>query len=415
MHGLFIRSLLTAVSITFCCAPYALSQDLIPVSSRRNIGWSGQQESLPEPIQPQELDNLEIIPMDDAISTERMTTPLRSNVIGSNVIIQRYPDGRPQIRRGVMQDSEGNFMNHGLWKLFSSRGQVLAEGYFNEGFMDGTWQRWHSNEMGGLFDESPFNQFNGPYLSVATFTKGKLNGSWSIFDRERRKIFEMPYVNGKRNGRATWYFPNSMPMREVEFREGRLHGRLTEYNRQNRRTRETLFDDGQEVINRKEWYYKDQLKSEKSFLGPKTEFVEEDDWWNARPAGYETVGTELQHGTAREWHPNGQLRSAGQYKEGEQTGRFMWWHDNGQKQIEGQFSKGMKDGVWRWFHKNGRKAIEGEYAEDLEIGSWAWWTEEGDLEDRRDFSRETLEGIESGDALNLEVEEFPDLTIDSDT
>jgi len=37
------------------------------------------------------------------------------------------------------------------------------------------------------------------------------------------------------------------------------------------------------------------------------------------------------------------------------------------------------------------------------------------LEDRRDFSRETLEGIESGDALNLEVEEFPDLTIDSDT
>ncbi|MDG1809741.1 MAG: hypothetical protein P8I27_17735 [Pirellulaceae bacterium] len=422
MHGSLIQTFTMALLSCSIAVSEFQAQDLIPVSSRRIVGWSGQQESLPEPIQPQELESLSLIPMEIEPTPDYVGGP-----ITARTIVQRYPDGKPQISRGVRQDPQGNFINHGLWKLTSSRGQVMAEGYFKDGLMDGTWQRWHAGDSEGLFGEAPFNQFNGPFLSVANFSQGKLNGSWSIFDRDRRKVFEMPYVNGKRNGRATWYFPTSMPMREVEFRKGRLHGQLTEYNRQNRRTRETVFDDGQELITRKDWYFKDQLRAEKSFLGPKTEFMEEDDWWNARPAGYETVGTELQHGRAQEWYASGQLRNAGQYREGRQTGSFMWWHENGQKQIEGQFTAGKKNGIWRWYHKNGRKAIEGEYAQGLEINGWTWWTEDGKVEDQRDFSRENLEGIESdlegiestesldfGDEAVGE-EEFPDLNIDTDT
>ncbi len=407
-----ILPLILAVVLVPLAVPRSLSaQGLVPVNSRREVGWGNRPEPLPEPIQPQELDQLTLPRPIESIEPDYVGGPTRT----ADVITQRYPDGRPHVTRRIMQDEEGSFLNHGEWKLFSRRGDVMAEGNFREGLMDGAWQRWHAANSETLFLEPPFNQFTGPYLSTATFAAGKLDGAWTIFDRNRQKIFEMPYVNGKRNGRATWYFPNSQPMREVDFQDGQLHGQLVEYNRQGRRARESTFDRGQEIITRTDWYYRGQKQTEQMWLGPKMEFLTEDDWWNAQPAGYEATGEELQHGPTREWYSNGQLRLAGQYKEGKRVGTFMWWHENGRKQIEGQFLDGMKTGTWRWFHANGKRAIEGDYLQNVESGSWTWWDEFGALEDQRDFSMETLDAIETLENSSSDDDSFPDLSIDIDT
>jgi antitoxin component YwqK of YwqJK toxin-antitoxin module len=407
-----IQIILATLCLDVASCLTSRAQEMVPVNSRRTIGWGNSLDQLPEPIQPQSPEPEPLPrPTSDAGRPGYIGGPARS----SDTIIQRYPDGRPQVTRQVMQDAAGNFLNHGIWKLFSRRGEVMAEGEFNEGLMDGTWQRWHAVGSGGLFQEAPFNQFQGPWLSMATFRNGKLDGSWTIFDRSRRKILEMPYARGKRHGRATWYYPNGLPMREVDFSEGQLHGQLVEYNQQNRRTREAVYDEGQEIITRTEWYYRDQKRSESSYLGPKAEFLADDDWWNAQPAAYETTGDEVQHGPTREWYPNGQLRLAGQYRQGLQTGSFMWWHANGQKQIEGQFVNGLKNGRWRWFHASGRKAIEGEYDKDVEIGQWTWWNEFGELEDQRDFSLESLDGLETPDNSNFGEEALPELSLGIDT
>lgn len=375
-----------------CCAD---AQELVPVTSRREVGW-GNRSELPVPVN--------MLQENEYQFPEQQSEELPKYTGGptgqSEVITQRYPDGKPQVTRQVMQDQNGNFLNHGSWKLFNRRGQVLAEGEFKEGLMDGTWQRWHPADSTGLFREAPFNMFQGPFLSVATFSSGKLDGIWSIFDRFGRKIFDMPYSNGRRDGRSSWFRPNSNPMREVDFKEGQLHGQLVEYDQENKKTRDATFDQGQELITRTTYYFKEQKRAEHSFLGPKMEFLAEDDWWNAAPAPYETMGEELQHGPTREWYRNGQLRLAGQYKEGNQVGSFMWWHANGQKQIEGQFENGTKTGTWSWWHTNSEKAIEGGYDYNIEVGVWTWWNEFGQLEDQRDFSLESLnienlEGIES--------------------
>ncbi len=112
------------------------------------------------------------------------------------VVKQHYPDGKVQIEREVTQDLEGNYFNHGYWRLYGPAGQTLADGVFQYGLMEGPWSRWHPAQPEGLFRLRPFNLFRGPFLSTATFVAGKLDGVWTITDSSQRKIMEVAYREG---------------------------------------------------------------------------------------------------------------------------------------------------------------------------------------------------------------------------
>ncbi len=326
----------------------------------------------------------------------------------TEIIRQRYPDGKVQVERHVMQDETGSYRNHGPWILKSQRGDIMARGQFELGRMTGNWQRWHPVGSGGLFGESPFSLFRGPFLSTCGFAEGKLHGQWTVLDQQRRKILEIPYTTGKRDGIASWYWPNGVRMRQVQFVQGELNGDLIEWDRNNRVTRRVTFDRNRELLTRQTWFVKDQPKSEYHFLGAELEFSGDDDWWNAQPAAFEAVGTETQHGAALEWHPNGQLRMRGQFKEGMEQDEFAWWHENGQKQIAGSFVAGARQGKWRWWHANGSLAIEGDYHQDKPIGEWTWWDENGKIANSETMTDgsdvEELEGIPSVEMEGVEAQ-----------
>lgn len=415
-HGVFIIAILVFASID--CTRPAFGGDqktMVPVEQKRAMTW-GQPAALmiqpgleeltaPEPdgfttskISPQEQSG--DLSLDSLNQPEDISGSISEGFERSptEIIRQRYPDGKVQVERHVIQDESGSYRNHGLWTLKSRRGDVMAQGQFEMGLMSGNWQRWHPVGAGGLFAESPFNQFRGPFLSTCGFAEGKLHGLWTIMDQQRRKILEIPYTDGKRDGIASWYWPNGVRMRQVQFVNGVLNGDLIEWNRNNEITQRVTFDRNRELIIRKGWFVKDQPKSEYHFLGPELEFSGEDDWWNARPASFEIAGTETQHGPALEWHTNGQLRMRGQFLEGTEEGAFVWWHLNGQKQIEGTFDAGAREGKWRWWHANGSLAIEGEYHHDQAIGEWIWRDENGNI-----ANRETM----TGDRDVEEVEGMP--------
>ena len=143
-----------------------------------------------------------------------------ANVSPHETIRQRYPDGRVQVLRHVMQDEDGDYFNQGPWKLFNRRGQVMAEGEFDQGTMHGPWRRWHASNSDGIFRTPPFNRFQGPYLSNASFNHGQLHGAWTIHDQMQRKIFEMNYEEGVRHGAARWWHPNGTLMRGNDIRQG---------------------------------------------------------------------------------------------------------------------------------------------------------------------------------------------------
>ena len=49
---------------------------------------------------------------------------------------ERYPNGEVRVEREVLQDEDGNYVNHGAWKLFDSKGRLLAGGIAGAEFVE---------------------------------------------------------------------------------------------------------------------------------------------------------------------------------------------------------------------------------------------------------------------------------------
>ena len=323
---------------------------------------------------------------------------------GPKTIRQRYSDGKIQLIRQVVQDENGNYMNNGPWRLFNPRGEVVARGQFANGLMDGTWERWHPAGSNGMFTSEPFAEFEGPFISTATFSKGKLDGVWIVSDRSSRKILEVPYQAGKRHGPATWYYPNSERRRMVSFRDGLLDGSIIEWDEQNRVVRNDEYFEGQKVVRVTAFHAPKQKRSETWFLEGKLVLEGTDSWWDGEPAEYVLDGVRVQHGPILAWHSNGQRNMAGQYRDDERVGQFVWWHENGTRALAGRYDDGFKIGKWEWWHPNGMKSIEGQYDDDEPVGQWTWWNEDGDVADRDDFGegRDSMGDLPDPDAATDE-------------
>ena len=229
-----------------------------------------------------------------------------SDIQGPETITQRYPNGKPQLIKQVAQDAEGNYYDHGEWKVLNLQGDTLAKGQFYEGVMDGLWMRYHPQGSGGIFAAKPFNLFKAPFYSTASFSKGELDGVWLLQDAFERKVFEIPYRKGIRHGTAKWWFPNAVVMREVNFKEGLIDGPLREWNDENKLVRYEEFIDGKRIIRQTTFYRPKQRQDENFFLDGKLELSGSDDWWKAQPASFEVTTPRIQHGPALAWYENDQ-------------------------------------------------------------------------------------------------------------
>lgn len=377
---------------------------LVPVNPRDNSVWTQQQpgDTSDTSIDDRTMSMLRSGKIDD------LADDSRSNLV--ETIRTRYPNGQVQILKNVVQDEMGNFYNHGVWRLFNQDGQVLAEGQFNQGLMEGQWQRWHPSGSDGLFSTEPFNQFQGPFLSSATFAGGKLDGVWIMYDEQRRKILEIPYRQGKRHGSAIWWHPSSNKMRQASFQDGQLDGTFKEWDRQNKLVRNDEYISGKKIVRNTSFFRPKQKESESYFLDSELELEDDDNWWDAQPANFSTRGEAIQQGPASAWHDNGQLKMKGQYLYNHREGRFTWWHRNGQRSLAGEYEEGNKTDLWVWWHPNGMKRIQGTYEDDIESGTWTWWDEEGNL-----VTTEDMTPAESTDILKkpriiegIELNPFPE-------
>ena len=311
------------------------------------------------------------------------TDPINQD--GLEVIIQRYPNGRPRIVRHVAQDAEGNYFNQGPWQVRTESKKIVADGYYEKGLMDGQWRREHAADSTGLFDTRPFTLFKGPFLSVARFSEGKLDGVWTIYDRNRTKIFEMPYKEGVRHGMAVWKFPNQTTMREATFKNGLIDGEILEYE-EDKVVKREQYVGGRKIVRNTTFYRPKVKRSEEYFLGSKLEPETEDDWWEAKPTPFLSRGSETQDGSSMTWYENGQPKKRGQFKDGLPVGQFTWWHSNGNKRIEGFYVDGEKSRRWTWWYENGLKQFEGTFKDDQPVDIWRAWFDDGKLRTEKDYS-----------------------------
>jgi len=65
------------------------------------------------------------------------------------------------------------------------------------------------------------------------------------------------------------------------------------------------------------------------------------------------------------YHPNGQLRAQGTYKDGELDGPFVSYFENGQLEKQGNYKDGKEEGLWVYYFENGQLRSEGIYSSKM--------------------------------------------------
>lgn len=316
---------------------------------------------------------------------------------GSEIVRERYPDGRVSIERQVALDENQNYVNHGAWTSFDPSGAKLVSGQYRWGQPHGMWTRWYRGHETPLLQELPYSQFKPPFVSQATFRDGELDGVWSIFDANQQKISEINFSRGRRSGPAVWWYPSGGKMRELAFVDNLLQGEATFYRTNGQVARRERYERGHKIDRLVQRHPQGGVESEGMFRYPQIVMISEDNWWQMELATFEVQGEGTKEGEWTVYYPNGQKRLVGTFKDDQPVGQFTWWHETGQRALAGAYDEGgSRRGEWTWWHPNGMKMTQGEFHLDSPRGMWASWDSEGNLLRQIDsFTGEAPEAIVS--------------------
>ena len=323
-----------------------------------------------------------------ALKKKTLTRPTRpakvepnEPIVGSEIFTERFADGTVKVEREVTLDAEGNYVNHGPWRMWNQAGKLLAEGSFDHGQRASVWTRWYDRADSPMFNQPPFRRFKAPFLSQVNFENGIINGDWSIFDAQQNRCCQISMSQGKRNGMTLFWLADGSVLQQSMYDQGVPTGDVLQLDtKTGKLVQSKNFLNGREKITKKSSHRRgNQVKFEGHFLAPTSVLTKADDFWNLQFAKYEPQGEELRHGQWQEWYPNGQQKMSGQYNHSKMVGQFSYWHPNGQKAAEGNYAADKHDNTWVWWHRNGQKSVSGSFQKGQLVDQWRWWAEDGKL------------------------------------
>lgn len=308
------------------------------------------------------------------------------------VIRERFPNGNVKIERCVVLDRDGNYVNHGAWKMFTTEGGISAEGQYDMGQRVGVWTRYFGRNDAPLLNEFPYKRFKAPFVAQANFVNGVMDGDWIVEDADKHKVVQVTFKMGHRHGTMITWLPTGKMFRQATFEEGVPVGDVMEVNsKTNEFERSATYVDGRKIVTKTTHYPNGrQKKTEEMFLAATTVQKSADDFWNLKLAEYTTQGNDLRHGESKSWYANGKPRKEGNYQFDKKLGTFTYWYENGQTETSGEYKNDLPEGTWVWFHENGQKKSIGNYQEGALIGDWRWWNTDGKL-----TKQTTYDGTES--------------------
>jgi antitoxin component YwqK of YwqJK toxin-antitoxin module len=380
------------------CVALAISMGISPATHAEEHGKLRVPATLPIPL------------LSDISATDYSEIAGEPGVVGEiELVRERYADGKVRIERQVTLNNDGNYVNHGAWKMYSPAGDVVAEGQYNFGERNGMWTRWNARKDSPMLSEFPFRDFKAPFMSQATFNNGKLEGDWIIADTNDRKALMISFKNGLRNGPATTWLPTGKILSQTTYEDGIPVGDLLEANKTTGElARTATFEGGRKVTTKTNYYPGSQRakKSEISYLAAKTVETSPDDFWAIRAAKYGAEGDDLRHGSMKSWYANGKPEMDGSYEHGKKAGTFTFWHENGQVAATGEYKADVAEGTWVWWHNNGQKSAIGKYTGGTLIGEWRWWNDAGKL-----TKQQTYSGAESASAEPTPAEEMDEFEV----
>ncbi|MEZ6152689.1 MAG: hypothetical protein R3C09_21530 [Pirellulaceae bacterium] len=324
----------------------------------------------------------------------------------AEMIRQRFPNGKPQVERWVIENTKGNIVNHGKYVEYDARGSVVLSGSYVQGQREGEWTQQITGEQVQALLSQRDRDFAAPFTSRATFKAGKLVGDWTVVDGKGRLMSSWSYVDGARHGTSSLFNSKGEVTQSITYKNNLADGpaRLAEAGAA---VKDTTFTEGLMLRQVDKWYpavagKPRVLQSQESQLVPMPFNVASSDWANSSITYQSAAATEpIRHGLAITFYPNGQRESEGNYDRGRRTGTFAWWYSNGQQKTVGEYGGDKEDGEWTWWHENGMKQASGFYADGRRVQEWSLWSNDGKLVKRttsnnasqvadRDTSEDTL-------------------------
>lgn len=102
---------------------------------------------------------------------------------------------------------------------------------------------------------------------------------------------------------------------------------------------------------------------------------------------------EKPHGKHSVWHPNGNIKLTGKYKNGLRTGKWQYFDSHGRIDSVRQFVQDKPDGKYFQFDNDGKKIVKGIYDYGKKQGKWIWTGTDGVKDSVRTFYADKLNGI----------------------
>jgi len=310
------------------------------------------------------------------------------------VVLQRYSNRKVEIERHVVQDSEGNYVNDGMWTKWNQNGVLQARGEYRDGRRDGIWLRRFSSGELKLGKGHNFRQFQAPFLAEANFVDGQLHGDWIIIDAKKRHVSQWQFDHGKRSGKWIWWYSSGKKFREVDYLDGELDGEWLEWEVDGVVARRDHYRKGRRHAKYAREYDRGIKQVEGWFLYGRENIEYTNNFWRgatvAKVLGKD--GPDKKHGVWTWWYRNGGKALEGNFVEDLPVGKFTWWHSNGQRSAEGEYVEGDQQGLWTWWHANGQKSLQGIYQDGGQSGRWSEWGEDGKLVEVQEHTGDESDG-----------------------
>jgi antitoxin component YwqK of YwqJK toxin-antitoxin module len=146
-------------------------------------------------------------------------------VFGQQAYTETWPNGQKQCEgfyntavnisendsKEVRAQKLANAIRVGKWTYWHDNGQLLAEQYYNNGTMTGTWKSWYKDGKQEFVIDFATGNSTFWFTNGNKFEEGKMlpgmikDGKWTGYYESGKKNFEGSYKNGQKDGLWNWY------------------------------------------------------------------------------------------------------------------------------------------------------------------------------------------------------------------
>ncbi len=365
------------------------------------------------------------------------------NVSSEGIIRDGKPDGywKTYYENGKLK-SEGNRKNFVLdstWKFYNDQGILVLEYQYGNGKKNGHRTTFDAKEKFMLSQENYADDVkqgstllfykNGKQKQLIPFKDGREEGLGYEYDTtgviisiveyragfiKRQEKINRRDQQGLKQGVWKEFYPTGTLKNECTFSDDLRNGYLKEYAPNGNLLNTTKYVAGKVIENapelakldtRTEYYEGGIIKSSGTYKngvpeGTFREFSLEGKITDSKLFKEGVLVAEgifdeadKEQGPWKEYHPNGQVKAQGEYKDGKRIGEWSFYYPNGKLEQKGNYDKkGQAQNEWKWYYDNGTLLREESYLNNLLDGPTTEYDENGKVVTKGQYTDGQKEG-----------------------